>query len=142
MIIIAIDLGKVRTGLAICDQNEFLASPLGTIEEKNRDKLAKEISKIAKEKKAKEIVLGLPKNMDGSEGESALSAREFKILLSEYTDIPIIMRDERVTTISAHNYLNIINIRSKKRKSVIDSVSAVIILQNYLDFKKNQSINN
>ncbi len=142
MIIIAIDLGKVRTGLAICDQNELLASPIGTIEEKNRDKLAKAISKIAKEKKVEEIVLGLPKNMNGSEGESALSTREFKNLLSQYTDIPIIMRDERVTTISAHNYLNTVNIKPKKRKSVVDSVSAVIILQNYLDFRKNQYIKN
>lgn len=136
--VIAIDLGKVRTGLAISDKNEFLASPIGVIEERNRDELIKKILLIIDEYETEEIVIGLPKNMNGTEGDSAINAREFANKLSNYVNIPIIMRDERVTTVSAHNYLNTTNTRGKKRKYIVDSVAAVIILQDYLDFKRNK----
>lgn len=138
MRIMSVDLGKVRTGIALSDKNEYLASPLCVINETNRDKLAKKVSDMANENGALEIVLGLPLNMDGSEGESARSAREFLETLSKYTDIKIVLQDERGTTISAHNYLNVTDTKGKKRKKVIDAVAATIILQDYLDFRRNK----
>ena len=82
------------------------------------------------------IVVGLPKNMDGTEGESAQYAREFGKKLKEKTGIEVKMQDERGTTITAHKYLNATNTRGKKRKNVVDSVAATIILQNFLDSRK------
>ena len=137
MIILAIDLGKSRTGIAVSDKNEILASPVCVIEEKNPELLLKKILKIIEEYKVDEIVVGLPKNMDGSEGESAKNARLLGDELKKISKKNVVMYDERVTTLTAHNYLNITNTRGKKRKSVIDSVAATIILQNYMDFRKN-----
>ena len=137
MIIMAIDLGKSRTGLAICDKNEILASPIGTIHEKDDEKLIMEILKKINFYSPEILVIGLPKNMDGSLGESAIRAQNFAESLRQKTDIPIILWDERRTTISAHNYLNKTNVRGKKRKNIIDTLSASIILENYLEFRKN-----
>jgi len=136
MIILAVDLGQARTGLAVCDKTEFLASPLPQISERNMDVLSDKIAEIAKEKKVELIVLGLPKNMDGSEGESAQNARAFGKTLEEKTGLEVRMQDERGTTITAHNYLNTTNTRGKKRKNVVDSVAATIILQNFLDSRR------
>lgn len=133
MIILAVDLGKARTGLAICDKMEMLASPLAQISEKNPDVLLDKVANVALAREAELIVVGLPKNMDGTEGESATYAREFGHKLMEKTGIIVRMQDERGTTITAHNYLNATNTRGKKRKNVVDSVAATIILQNYLD---------
>ncbi|MCH5298894.1 MAG: Holliday junction resolvase RuvX [Ruminococcus sp.] len=133
MIILAVDLGKARTGLAICDKMEMLASPLAQISEKNPDVLLDKVSNVALAREAELIVVGLPKNMDGTEGDSAKDAREFAHKLMEKTGILVRMQDERGTTITAHNYLNATNTRGKKRKNVVDSVAATIILQNYLD---------
>lgn len=139
MKILAVDLGKARTGLAICDESEFLASPLTVITEHNRERLCEKIGEIAVSERAKLLVLGLPRNMDGSEGDSAQGAREFGKLLEEHCQIPVAFSDERGTTITAHNYLNETNTRGKKRKAVVDAVAATIILQNYLDFRRNQA---
>ena len=136
MRILAIDLGDVRTGVAVSDKNEFLASPVGTIEEKNRQVLLKKIVEIIKKYDVKKIVLGLPKNMDGTEGDSARKSRDFKELIQKNTGLEVVLLDERGTTISAHNYLNMTDTRGKKRKNVVDTVAATIILQNYLDYKK------
>lgn len=137
MVIMAVDLGKARTGIAICDKTELLASPLTQINEYNREKLLDKISDLAKEKRAELLVVGLPKNMDGSEGESAKNARSFADELAEKTGLPIDMQDERGTTITAHNYLNATDTRGKKRKSVVDAVAATIILEDYLSRKHN-----
>ncbi len=137
MVILGIDLGKARTGVAVCDQGEVLASPLCVIKEHNRERLLEEILRLSKEHKADEIALGLPRNMDGSEGESAQNAREFGRLLREKTGLPVALVDERGTTVTAHGYLNQTDVRGKKRKAVVDSVAAVIILQNYLDYRRN-----
>lgn len=137
MVIMAVDLGKARTGLAICDKGEMLSSPLTQINEYNRESLIEKISCLAKEKQAELIVVGLPKNMDGSEGESAENARLFAKELSESTGIKTDMQDERGTTITAHRYLNTTNTRGKKRKSVVDTLSAAIILEDYLNRRKN-----
>lgn len=137
MKIMSVDLGKVRTGIAVSDINEYLASPLCVIKERDREILAKKVSDIANENNVLQIVVGLPLNMDGSKGESAEAADEFSKILSKYTDADIILQDERGTTISAHSYLNVTNTRGEKRKSVVDAVAATIILQDYLDFRRN-----
>ena len=139
MKILAVDLGKARTGLAVCDEMELLASPVGTVTEDNRETLARKVAEKAAELRAKEIVLGLPKNMDGTEGESAQGAREFAHMLEEAAGLPVVLRDEWLTTVSAHGYLNTTDTRGKKRKAVVDTVSAVLILENYLAYRKNHS---
>lgn len=136
MVIMSVDLGKARTGLAVCDKTEFLASPYTVIFEKYRPKLLEAVANAAKETKAELLVVGLPKNMDGSEGESAKNAREFAAEISELTGLETIMQDERGTTVTAHGYLNNTNVRGKKRKNVVDEVAATIILQDFLDSRK------
>lgn len=138
MIIMSVDLGKARTGIAVCDKTEFLASPLKVIEERDPEKLLEKVILCANECKAEIIVVGLPKNMDSSEGESATNARAFAQKLGELSGIKVDMRDERCTTITAHNYLNNVNVRGKKRKSTVDAVAATIILQDYIDSRKNK----
>ena len=138
MIILAVDYGKVRTGLAVSDPGERLASPVCVIEERNSQRLAEKIAQHARERQAEQIVLGLPRNMDGSEGDSTHNVREFQQLLKDTSGLEVVLRDERGTTITAHGYLNVTNTRGKKRKSMVDSVAAVIILQDYLDYRRNQ----
>lgn len=137
MIILSVDYGRVRTGIAVCDKNEIIASPVTVIKEVKQDALAEKITEIAKKKKAELIVMGLPRNMDGSEGESAVNIRTFSEILKEKSSLEIILRDERCTTVTAHEYLNITDTRGKKRKSVVDSVAAVIILEDFLNFRRN-----
>ena len=139
MKILAVDLGKARTGLAICDEQEMLASPLKVIAERNQERLVEQVVAEAQENRVKMLVVGLPKNMDGSEGESAQNARAFAQRLEEASGIPVAMRDERGTTVSAHGYLNTTDTRGKKRKAVVDAVAATIILQEFLDYRKNHS---
>ena len=134
----AIDYGDVRTGVAVCDKFEMLASPVCVITERNVDKVIEEIDIQAKNLKAELIVVGLPKNMDSSIGERALKCREFAEKVSSVTGLETILRDERLSTVSAHNVLNATNTRGKKRKAVVDQVAAVMILQDYIDYKKNQ----
>lgn len=136
MIILGVDLGKARTGLAICDKSEVLASPLTVITEHNRDRLVEKIAAAASESRAELLVVGLPRNMDGSEGESAQNAREIGAMLAEKTALPVEFCDERGTTVTAHGFLNETNVRGKKRKSVVDAVAATIILQNFLDGRR------
>ena len=133
MIIMSVDLGKARTGLALSDKTEFLASPYKVIFEKSPNKLPDKVAQAAKEANAELIVVGLPKNMDGTEGESAQNARAFAEKLKELTGLPVEMQDERGTTVTAHHFLNDTNPRGKKRKTVVDEVAATIILQDYLD---------
>ena len=136
MVIMSVDLGKARTGLALCDKTEFLASPYKVIFEKSPKALPQKVADAAKEAHAELIVVGLPKNMDGSEGDSARNAREFAGVIHELTGLPVELQDERGTTVTAHHYLNDTDTRGKKRKNVVDEVAATIILQNYLDAKK------
>ena len=136
----AIDYGDVRTGIAVCDKFEMLASPVCVITERNQDKVIEKISKLASEHRTERFVVGLPKNMDSSVGDRAVKCSEFAKKLSEVTGIESVMRDERLSTVSAHNVLNSTNTRGKKRKSVVDQVAAVMILQDYIDFRKNNII--
>lgn len=132
MVIISVDYGDVRTGVAACDKLQLLASPVTVIKQKDPELLSEEIKKICLEKKAEKIILGLPKNMDGSEGFRAEACKEFAKLLSEKTGLSVDFQDERLTTVSAHNILNATDTRGKKRKAVVDAVSAVLILEDYL----------
>lgn len=136
MIIMSVDLGKARTGIAVCDKTELLASPYCVINETYQQRLLEKVSKCAADTKAELLVVGLPKNMDGTEGESAENARSFAGELQKITGLPVDMRDERGTTITAHGYLNVTDTRGKKRKAVVDAVAATIILQDYLDYRK------
>lgn len=132
MVIISVDYGDVRTGVAACDKLQLFASPVTVIKQKDPELLSEEIKKICLEKKAEKIVLGLPKNMDGSEGFRAEACKEFAKLLSEKTGLSVDFQDERLTTVSAHNILNVTDTRGEKRKAVVDAVSAVLILEDYL----------
>lgn len=136
MIILGVDLGKARTGVAICDKGELLASPLTVVQEHNRERLVDRLTALAKEHRAELLAVGLPRNMDGSEGESAQNAREIGTLLGETTGLPVEFVDERGTTITAHGYLNETNTRGKRRKAVVDAVAATVILQNCLDRRR------
>ena len=137
MVILSVDYGDVRTGVAVCDKSEFLASPVCVITERRAERLAEKIAALAAQYKAEEIALGLPKNMDGSEGFRAEACRAFAELLRQETGLPVTLRDERLTTVSAHHYLNATDTRGKKRKETVDAVSAVIILEDYLAYRKN-----
>ena len=136
--ILGVDFGDTRTGLAVSDASRFLASGIGYVSPGGIVKTADKVSEVAREQKVSAIVVGLPKNMDGSEGFRAERCREFAELLRErLEDVPVAMMDERMTTMSASRYLNETNTRGQKRKGVIDTLSAQIILQNCLDRLKN-----
>ncbi len=136
MRIMAVDLGLVRTGLAVCDALEMLASPLGTVEQSDMEKLLDEVVATAAREGVGAIVVGHPRNMDGSRGESAQRAEAFAESLKERTGLPVHLWDERLTTVSAIGFLNETNVRGKKRKAIVDTVSATIILQEYLDSRR------
>ena len=136
MIIMAVDYGDVRTGIAVCDKFEMLASPVCVITQRKKELLIEEIKALAEKHKAELIVVGLPKNMDSSEGERAVKCTEFAKELSEATGLEVVRRDERLTTVTAHNALNVTNTRGKKRKAVVDQVAAVVILQDYIDYRR------
>jgi len=136
MRILAVDYGDARTGIAISDNSEFLASPVCTITEYHADRLAQKVADIAKEQGAGEIVVGLPINMNGTKGERAEKCEAFAEMLRGLVDVEVKMWDERSTTVTAHRYLNETNVRGKKRKAVVDTVAATIILESYLAFRK------
>ncbi len=137
MIIMSVDLGKARTGIAVSDKDEGFAFPKTVITEYSTEKLVDKISQIAKELKAELIVVGNPKNMDGSEGWRSKECKETANLIAQKSGLETVMWDERCTTVSAHTALNFTDTRGKKRKQVVDAVAAVIILEDYLNFRKN-----
>ena len=130
---LGVDYGDKRTGLADCDPSGMLASGIGTISEGGMRKTAIKVAEIARERGVKKIVIGLPKNMDGTEGERAGVIKTFAELLSEECDVPIDFYDERMTTMVAYRFLSESGTFGKKRKDAVDTLSAEIILQNYLD---------
>ena len=137
MIILGVDFGDARTGLAICDKGEMLASPIGVISEHDFDRCMEKVADAAKEHRAQMIVVGFPKNMNGTIGERAELCRLFADGLQKLTNLPVELWDERCTTVSANSYLNVTNTRGKKRKAVVDAVAATIILESYLGYRKN-----
>lgn len=138
MKIISVDIGLSRTGIAACDPFEMLASPVTVIHEKYEKKLIEKIIEQARANNAEQIVVGLPKNMDGTLGERAMECMRIADIIREQSGIETVMWDERCTTVSAINALNVTNTRGAKRKAVVDAVAAVMILQSYIDFRKNK----
>lgn len=136
MKIMSIDYGDARTGIAFCDKTETLASSYTVIEETYAPKLVDKISSIIESEQPEKIVIGLPRNMDGTYGIRADKCKELGKLISQTTDIPVDFEDERLTTVIAHDILSSNNVRGKKRKKIVDAVSAVVILQNYIDKRK------
>ena len=135
MRIMGVDYGDARTGIAISD---LLCSIVGTtyvIHSRNREKTLDEIARLVKENDVGEIAVGLPKNMDGTEGARAELCRELAQLLEEKTGLPVKLWDERRTTVEAHNILSQHNYHGKKRKDTVDAVAASLILEGYLGFR-------
>ncbi len=137
MRILGIDYGDSRVGIAVTDPLGITAQGVGTIKNKGEAKLLLELEKILKEYNPEKIVLGLPKNMDGTEGFRADATKQFKSKLEEIYKGPIVLWDERLSTVGAASFLNVTNTRGKDRKNVIDTVAACIILENYMTYKKN-----
>ena len=133
MKILGIDYGERRTGIAKSDLLGITAQGIGTVKHKTPEEALEQIVEIIKSEQPEKIVLGMPKNMDGSVGFRGEATKKFAEMLKEKTDVPIIFWDERLTTVSAIRTLNERNVRGEKRKNVIDTVAAAYILQNYLD---------
>lgn len=136
MRVLAVDYGDARTGIAVSD---LLCSIVGTttvIHSRNQDKTLREIVTLVKEKEVGEVVMGLPRNMDGSEGPRAQLCREFAQKLEQELGMPVILWDERRTTVEAHQILSDHNYHGKKRKNTVDAVAASLILEGYLGFRK------
>ena len=134
MRILGIDYGEARTGLAISDEKEIVATVLQTVAERNHEKLADTIALICKTREIEKIVLGLPKNMDGTEGFRAEYTRKFQAMLQErLPELEYDFYDERLTTVAASYFMQEAGTKGKKKKASIDALSAQIILQDYLD---------
>ena len=132
--IMGIDYGDARTGVAISD---LLCSIVGTtyvVPSRNREKAVADIVRLARENEVGQIVVGLPKNMDGTEGPRAALCREFAEILHQETGLEVAMWDERRTTVEAHNILSEHNYHGKKRKNTVDAVAASLILEGYLAY--------
>lgn len=136
MKIMSIDYGDTRTGIALCDEKEILASSYCVLTEKYVPKLIDRIIEIVDKENPSLIVIGLPRNMDGSYGFRAEKCRDFGNSLQEKISLPVDYEDERLTTVIAHDILSTNNVKGKKRKAVVDAVSAVVILQDYIDKRK------
>ena len=130
---LGVDYGDKRTGLAECDVSGMLASGITTVKEGGMRNTAERVAREAASRSCKKIVIGLPRNMDGSEGERAEVIRIFASILAELTEIEIDFFDERMSTMVAYRYLGETGTYGKKRKDAIDTLSAEIILQGYLD---------
>lgn len=139
MRIMAIDYGDAHTGIAISDPTGFLAGFTTTIDAYRPEVVADRISVLVKEHGVEELVLGYPKNMDGSIGPRAEKAAAMGELLKSTTSLPVILWDERRTTIDAHQILMAGGKNAKKRKKVVDAVAASLILEGYLTFRKSQA---
>ena len=131
--LLGVDFGDKRTGLAISNDGQTIASGVTQISVGGMQKTAEAVAKLAVERGVAGIVVGLPVNMDGSHGPRAQHAEKFGRILGSLVTVPVAMLDERMTTMAASRYLNETDTRGKKRKSVIDTLSAEIILQNALD---------
>lgn len=139
MKVMAIDYGDARTGVAISDATGLLAGFTTVIHGYRPQAVAQEIARLAKAQVAERIVLGLPRNMDGTEGPRAELCREFGTLLEQETGLEVAMWDERRTTVDAHRILTETGNRGKKRKEKVDAVAATLILEGYLGFLRSSS---
>lgn len=133
--IMGVDYGDARTGIAISDLMCSIVGSTCVVPSRNREKAIADIVKLCRDNQVGQIVVGLPKNMDGTEGVRAELCREFAGLLEEATGLPVTMWDERRTTVEAHNILSQHNYHGKKRKNTVDAVAASLILEGYLNFR-------
>lgn len=135
---IGLDLGTKTLGISISDVTKTIASPLKTLRfnENDYDAVLNDLKEIVEEFNVQKIILGLPKNMNNTIGDRALVTMEFQKKIHDYLNVEVIMQDERLSTVSAHNYLLEANMSRKKRKGVVDKMAANIILQTYLDKEK------
>lgn len=140
MVILSVDLGAARTGVAVCDKSEILASPVGVIHSDYFPKIIQKIGEYCQIYKPELIVVGNPLNMDGTSGESSKKCVNFSEQLSVELGIETVLWDERNTSVIAHSMLNDVNVRGKKRKNTVDAVAATVILENYLSYRKNKNI--
>lgn len=136
----SVDVGKARTGIAVSDSSETFAFPKTVINEYNEEKLIEKIIEQSKILTAQMIVVGLPKNMDGTIGFKAEECKAVAEKLQQRVSIPVNMWDERCTTISAHTALSFNDVKGKKRKNVVDAVAAVMILEDYLRYRKSNEV--
>lgn len=137
MRIMAIDYGDAHTGIAISDPTGFLAGFTTTIDAYRPEVVAERVAALAKEHGVEELVLGYPKNMDGSLGPRAEKAEAMAELLKAATSLPVVLWDERRTTIDAHQILFNSGKNAKKQKKTVDAVAASLILEGYLTYRKN-----
>ena len=133
--IMGIDYGDARTGVAISDLLCSIVGSTCVVPSRNQQKAIDDIVRITKDNNVGEIVVGLPRNMDGTEGVRAQLCRDFADLLGEATGLPVTMWDERRTTVEAHNILSQHNYHGQKRKNAVDAVAASLILEGYLAFR-------
>lgn len=138
MRIMGIDYGDARTGVAISDLLCTIVGSTYVVPSRNREKAIADIVRLAKENQVEQIVVGLPRNMDGSEGPRAELCRAFAEQLRQAAGLPVAMWDERRTTVEAHNILSQHNYHGKKRKETVDAVAASLILEGYLAYRKRQ----
>lgn len=138
MRIMAVDYGDAHTGIAISDPTGFLAGFTTTIDAYRPEAVAQRIAALASDHGVEEIVLGHPINMDGTLGPRSEKAHAMKALLEQTTSLPVILWDERRTTIDAHQILMSSGKNAKKRKKVVDAVAASLILEGYLTYKKSR----
>ena len=134
--VMGIDYGDARTGVAISDLLCTIVGTTAVVPSRNTEKAVADIVRMTKENQVGEIVVGLPKNMDGTEGPRAQLCREFAQILRDATGLPVAMWDERRTTVEAHNILSAHNYHGKKRKETVDAVAASLILEGYLAYRK------
>ena len=132
MRIMAIDYGDAHTGIAVSDATGFLAGYTTTIHSRKAEVVLEEIARLAKEHGADELVMGYPKNMDGTEGPRAEKSRAFREMLSSRTSLPVILWDERRSSVEAHQILHMNGKREKKHRATVDAVAASLILEGYL----------
>ena len=138
MRIMAIDYGDAHTGIAVSDPTGLLAGFTTVVTAYRPEAVAQRVAELAREHGAEELVLGHPVNMDGSLGPRSEKARAMKVLLEETAGLPVVLWDERRTTIDAHHILYQSGKNAKQRKKVVDAVAATLILEGYLTYKKSQ----
>ena len=135
--VLAVDPGSRRVGLALSDEARLLASPLRTLDAEPMATLSERLAAVVREVGAVELVVGLPRNLDGSSGEAAASARSLAEQLKRSTRLPVSLQDERLSSVAAERHLVGQGVRREKRKALVDQLAATLILESFLERKRN-----
>ena len=134
--VLAVDPGSRRVGLALSDEARLLASPLRTLEAEPASTLSERLAAVAREVGAVELVVGLPRNLDGSSGAAAASARSLADQLKRSTRLPVSLHDERLSSVAAERHLVAQGVRRERRKGLVDQLAATLILESFLERKR------